>query len=259
MRLSLVAAVTLTALGLSACQPNNQESTADATDAAAATETAGTIAGLETDAQKQAYALGASMGIYVANRKAEQTKYNIEFDQTALMQGFKDGIAGETQYPREELQVFAQQADEELKAKMAEEATNSAQQNIEAGQAYLAENATKEGVVTTESGLQYEVLVEGDGKQPTAEDTVKVHYRGTLLDGTEFDSSYSRNEPAVFPLSRVISGWTEGVQLMKEGSKFRFHIKPELAYGERATGAITPNSTLVFDVELLEVVATESN
>lgn len=254
MRLSLVAAVTLTALGLSACQPNTQEQQTGTDEVASASP-----AGLETNSQKQAYALGASMGMYVNNRKAEQTKYGIEFDQAALMQGFQDGIDDSVKYTTEELQTFARAADEELKAKIAVEANSAAEQNVAAGQAYLAENATKEGVMTTESGLQYEVLVQGDGKQPTAEDTVKVHYRGTLLDGTEFDSSYARNEPAVFPLSRVIAGWTEGVQLMSEGSKFRFHIKPELAYGERATGSITPNSTLIFDVELLEVVSTEAN
>jgi FKBP-type peptidyl-prolyl cis-trans isomerase len=125
---------------------------------------------------------------------------------------------------------------------------------LEAGKAYLAENATKEGVVTTPSGLQYLVLTEGTGKSPKAKDTVVVHYRGTLLNGAEFDSSYERREPAEFPLNRVIKGWTEGVQLMKEGSKFRFFIPPNLAYGSRGAGIdIGPNETLVFEVELLKV------
>ncbi|MCP5559709.1 MAG: FKBP-type peptidyl-prolyl cis-trans isomerase [Verrucomicrobiaceae bacterium] len=122
------------------------------------------------------------------------------------------------------------------------------------GKAFLEENAKKEGVKTTASGLQYLVLTEGEGKSPKAKDTVVVHYRGTSITGAEFDSSYSRREPAEFPLNRVIKGWTEGVQLMKEGSKFRFFIPPNLAYGTRgAPPDIAPNETLVFEVELLKV------
>ena len=115
------------------------------------------------------------------------------------------------------------------------------------------ENAKKEGVTVTESGLQYEVLSEGDGEKPVATDVVKVHYKGTLLDGTEFDSSYARNEPTTFPLNRVIAGWTEGLQLMSVGSKYKFTIPSELAYGDRDLGKIPANSTLVFEVELLEI------
>lgn len=122
------------------------------------------------------------------------------------------------------------------------------------GEKFLTENATKEGVVTTASGLQYKVLTEGTGKSPKATDTVLVHYAGTLLNGTEFDSSYRRKEPIEFPLNRVIAGWTEGVQLMKEGSKFRFFIPSKLAYGTRGAGRdIGPNETLIFEVELLKV------
>ncbi|MEI6534163.1 MAG: FKBP-type peptidyl-prolyl cis-trans isomerase [Verrucomicrobiaceae bacterium] len=125
---------------------------------------------------------------------------------------------------------------------------------IEQGEKFLKENATKEGVKSTASGLQYLVLTEGKGKSPKATDTVLVHYRGTLLTGTEFDSSYKRNEPIEFPLNRVIAGWTEGVQLMKEGAKFRFFIPSNLAYGTRGAGRdIGPNETLIFEVELLKV------
>jgi FKBP-type peptidyl-prolyl cis-trans isomerase FkpA len=122
-----------------------------------------------------------------------------------------------------------------------------------AGEKYLADNAKKEGVTVTESGLQYEVMVQGDGDMPVATDVVKVHYKGTLLDGTEFDSSYSRDEPTTFPLNRVIAGWTEGLQLMPVGSKYKFTIPSELAYGDRDLGKIPANSTLIFDVELLEI------
>lgn len=130
-----------------------------------------------------------------------------------------------------------------------------AQTALENGQAYLAANAKKEGVHTTASGLQYKVLQEGTGKSPKATDTVLVHYRGTLLDGKEFDSSYKRNEPIEFPLNGVIKGWTEGVQLMKEGAKYQFVIPSGLAYGQRGTpgGPIGPDETLIFEVELLKV------
>jgi len=128
-------------------------------------------------------------------------------------------------------------------------------ENKAAGIAFLAENAKKPNIVTTASGLQYEVLTPGTGTaSPSASDNVTVHYKGTTIDGTEFDSSYSRGEPATFPLNRVIPGWTEGVQLMKEGAKYRFFIPSELAYGEQGAGrAIGPNSTLIFDVELIKI------
>lgn len=123
------------------------------------------------------------------------------------------------------------------------------------GEKFLQENAAKEGVVSTTSGLQYKIVREGEGRRPSASDTVVVHYRGTLIDGTEFDSSYKRGEPIEFPLNRVIAGWTEGVQLMQEGAEFRFFIPSKLAYGPRGAGrVIGPNEALIFDVELLEVV-----
>ena len=128
----------------------------------------------------------------------------------------------------------------------------SPEENQAAGIAFLAENTTKENIVTTASGLQYEVLAKGEGPSPTATTSVTVHYKGTTLDGKEFDSSYSRNAPATFPLNRVIAGWTEGLQLMNAGAKYRFFIPAELAYGTRGAGAdIGPNSTLIFEVELL--------
>src|ERR1700753_3564808 len=132
--------------------------------------------------------------------------------------------------------------------------TTMADSATEKGEAFLKENASKEGVKTTASGLQYKIVKEGAGKSPKATDTVLVHYRGTLLNGTEFDSSYKRNEPISFPLNRVIPGWTEGVQLMQEGAKYRFFIPSDLAYGPRGAGAdIGPNETLIFEVELLKV------
>lgn len=129
------------------------------------------------------------------------------------------------------------------------------EENKTAGVAFLADNAKKANIVTTATGLQYEILTAGTGTaHPTATDNVTVHYKGTTLDGAEFDSSYSRGEPAGFPLNRVIAGWTEGVQLMTEGAKYRFYIPSELAYGERGAGrAISPNAALIFDVELIKI------
>ncbi len=127
-------------------------------------------------------------------------------------------------------------------------------ENKAAGEAFLAENGKKDNIVTTASGLQYEIIEPGEGASPSASDSVTVHYKGTTIDGNVFDSSYDRGAPATFPLNRVIAGWTEGLQLMKEGAKYRFFIPAELAYGERGAGrAIGPNSTLIFDVELLKV------
>ncbi len=129
----------------------------------------------------------------------------------------------------------------------------SSEENKAAGKAFLAENAKKENIITTASGLQYEILTKGEGPSPSATTSVTVHYRGTTLDGKEFDSSYSRNAPATFPLNRVIAGWTEGLQLMNVGAKYRFYIPSDLAYGARgAGGSIGPNETLIFDVELLK-------
>lgn len=127
-------------------------------------------------------------------------------------------------------------------------------ENKAAGEAFLAENGQKDTVITTPSGLQYEVIEQGDGSRPKATDNVTVHYKGTTIDGEVFDSSYDRGAPATFPLNRVIAGWTEGLQLMQEGGKFRFYIPSQLAYGERGAGAaIGPNATLIFDVELIKI------
>ena len=127
-----------------------------------------------------------------------------------------------------------------------------AQQNTEAGIEFLAANAEKDGIITTDSGLQYSIITDAEGDKPSSKSNVTVHYRGTTLEGVEFDSSYSRNAPATFPLNRVIAGWTEGVQLMSEGASYRFYIPSDLAYGSQGAGAdIGPNATLIFDIELL--------
>ena len=136
---------------------------------------------------------------------------------------------------------------------IAKEKGNKKMDAKQQGEAFLEKNKSVKGVKVTSSGLQYQILKEGEGKTPKATDTVSVHYRGTLIDGKEFDSSYKRNAPAEFPLNRVIKGWTEGLQLMKEGAKYKFFIPSDLAYGSMGPASIPPNSTLIFDVELLEV------
>lgn len=178
-----------------------------------------------------------------------------DLDTEAFRQGL-DAVYGKQEPLMDMDEVIAtiQEFQNQQMEAQAAELQATANANFERGMEYLEENALKEGVVTTDSGLQYEKLVEGEGASPTAEDVVKVHYRGELIDGTVFDSSYDRGEPISFPLSGVISGWTEGLQLMKTGETARLVIPSDLAYGGNGMGnAIGPNETLIFQVELLEV------
>ncbi len=201
---------------------------------------------LDSTTQKMGYAIGLQVG-----QSLKQD--GIKVDSKALALAVDDVMSGhEPRMTQEQMQetimnVQKEKADSMLRAAKVNEAK---------GVKYLAKNKKKKGVKTTASGLQYEVLKSGKGKSPKETDQVKVHYRGTLISGEEFDSSYSRNEPAVFPVNRVIKGWTEVLQLMKEGDKWRVTIPSALAYGERGTGhGIGPNETLIFEVELLEVMA----
>ena len=173
---------------------------------------------------------------------------NFDPDMDQLIAGLKDAMAGkEGKFNDQMCQQILQKAQSEAMA-------NASKKNVEAGKAFLAENAKKKGVVTTKSGLQYEILKDGTGAKPTAADTVKVHYHGTLTNGEVFDSSVQRGEPISFPLSGVIKGWTEGVQLMPVGSKFKFTIPSDLAYGDNGSPPkISPGATLVFEVELLGI------
>ena len=195
---------------------------------------------------KLSYALGIGIGSQLAGMGAKE----LNIDDFA--QAIKDVISGsELKVDNAEAQTLVQNFFQEQEAKQQAAAAEAAKA---AGEAFLAENGKKDGVVTLPSGLQYQVLKEGDGKKPSATDQVVCHYEGTLIDGTVFDSSYQRNQPATFGLNQVIAGWTEGVQLMQEGAKYRFFIPYNLAYGERGAGAqIPPFAALVFDVELIEV------
>ncbi len=208
---------------------------------------------LKTEDQKVSYSVGLMVG--------EQLKTIDNFDFEAFLAAAKAVYQDkEPQMTVEEVRtVMKAFQDRKMEEKKAEFAKLS-QENLDKGKAYMAENGKKKGVKTTDSGLQYEELTAGKGAMPKATDTVKVHYRGTLIDGTEFDSSYSRNEPVSFPLDGVIPGWTEGLQLIKEGGKARLVIPSELAYGPGGMGnAIGPNETLVFEVELLKVNPTEED
>lgn len=198
---------------------------------------------------KLSYALGIGIGSQLAGMGAKE----LNIDDFA--QAIKDVISGsELKVDNAEAQTLVQNFFQEQEAKQQAAAVEAGKVAKAAGEAFLAENGKKDGVVTLPSGLQYQVLKEGDGKKPSATDQVVCHYEGTLIDGTVFDSSYQRNQPATFGLNQVIPGWTEGVQLMQEGAKYRFFIPYKLAYGERGAGAqIPPFATLVFDVELIEV------
>lgn len=198
---------------------------------------------------KLSYALGIGIGSQLAGMGAKE----LNIDDFA--QAIKDVISGsELKVDNAEAQTLVQNFFQEQEAKQQAAAAEAGKVAKATGEAFLAENGKKDGVVTLPSGLQYQVLKEGNGKKPSATDQVVCHYEGTLIDGTVFDSSYKRNQPATFGLNQVIAGWTEGVQLMQEGAKYRFFIPYNLAYGERGAGAqIPPFAALVFDVELIEV------
>ena len=196
---------------------------------------------LDSDAQKNGYSVGYDVG-----RSIKRQIMGVDADSIA--RGLKDGVNGAAPaLPDSEMQQRFATVRQESAQKILEK-------NKQDGEAYLAKNKGAKGVKTTASGLQYKVITAGKGKPPAADDTVTVNYRGTLIDGTEFDSSYKRNQPATFPVKGVIPGWTEALQLMKEGSKWMLVIPSSLAYAERGAGnMIGPNSTLVFEVELLSI------
>ena len=212
---------------------------------------------LDTEQQKQSYAMGASLGQIIENKIAKQKSVGIEYDQSLLVKGFIAALQGQSQLEKDETLSITRSVENLVREKQIELKAQMGNTNKAEGLEFLAKNAKRDGIIVTDSGLQYEVLKSGEGRKPKATDTVKVHYFGTLLDGTEFDSSYSRNKPASFPLNRVIKGWTEGVQLMNSGAKYKFYVPSNLAYGARSTGKITSHSALIFEVELLEIIETD--
>ena len=226
-----LAGITAISLGLVACNDNASKNTP-----------------LETLQQKASY----SYGVDVATRLKQQ---GIELDVNALNRGIADAYNGAELALDDEARLQAKTGfQNELREALMRKQAEIGEKNLAAGKAFLEENAKKPGVITTESGLQYKVITSGNGKQPKESDTVTTHYRGTLIDGREFDSSYKRDQPASFPVKGVIKGWTEALQLMHVGDKWQLFIPPELAYGaSQRSELIQPNSTLIFEIELLDV------
>lgn len=203
---------------------------------------------LDNDTNKASYAIGIQMG-------SQMAPLSDLLNQDAIIMGLKDSIAGkEPQLSMEEMQTVMQNFQQTVMQQQQAKHMEAAGTNAAAGEKFLSENKNKEGVKTTESGLQYKVITAGTGATPTETDTVVTHYTGTLISGEVFDSSYKRNNPATFPVNGVIPGWTEALQLMKVGSKWKLFIPSELAYGEQGAGAnIGPNEVLIFEIELLEI------
>jgi FKBP-type peptidyl-prolyl cis-trans isomerase len=212
---------------------------------------------LKTQKDKFSYALGMSNG----KRLAESLRKNsVPFDPAILSRGLKDGLTGaKTLLTDEEAQAVVQSVQKDVQAKQQERMKEAAGSNQKEGEDFLAANKSKEGVVALPSGLQYKILKAGTGAKPTAADAVVCNYRGTLVNGTEFDSSYKRGQPATFPVTGVIKGWTEALQLMPVGSKWQLFIPPDLAYGERGNQGIGPSSTLIFEVELISIGAPDKD
>ena len=202
---------------------------------------------LTTPKQRISYSIGANIG---SNFKRQ----DMDIDAKALSAGVVDALAGKTALTEAEMREVMTTFQQEMQTKMQNKQKVDGEANAKKGEEFLAANAKKDGVKTTASGLQYKVIKSGSGKTPKPTDTVKVHYHGTLIDGKVFDSSVERNEPVSFPVNGVIPGWTEGLQLMKEGDKWQLFIPSKLAYGERGAGGdIGPNAALIFDVELLAI------
>ena len=194
------------------------------------------------------YSLGYQIG-------GDLKRQQVEVDREALLRGIEDAVSGtEAVMSQDAMRTTLIELKRKVVAQQREERATAARKNLEAGEAFLAANAKKSGVVSLPSGLQYRVIEEGAGKQPRTVDSVTVHYRGTLIDGAEFDSSYSRNKPATFRVDRVVDGWREALPIMKEGAKWELLLPANLAYGPKGAGKIPPNSALIFEVELISIV-----
>ncbi|WP_419205170.1 FKBP-type peptidyl-prolyl cis-trans isomerase [Photobacterium leiognathi] len=257
LKMSVLAATIFLAVG---CQDDNKADTNKPAEPAKVEQVAAKAPAAEdakvefkTEDQKAAYAIGASLAQYLSANLDQQKELGLELNRQDVLQGVEDVFAGKSRLTPEQTQQALQELDQRVAKIVEEKAKEEAAKNVKAGEEFREKFAKESGVITTKTGLMYKIEKEGTGPKPTATDTVEVHYKGMLTDGTVFDSSYQRNQPATFPLNQVIPGWTEGVQLMPVGSKFEFVIPPQLAYGAQANPSIPANSTLVFEVELLGI------
>ncbi|NVD07644.1 FKBP-type peptidyl-prolyl cis-trans isomerase [Vibrio sp. JPW-9-11-11] len=249
-KVSLLAATVALAAG---CQ-KEEEPKVDTTPAAEQVQAeTGKQVAFKTEDDKAAYAIGVSFANYLSTSLDKPSEIGITLNKDLVLKGIEHVFAGNPELNEEETRAALEALDKRVAETMQAQAAEKAAEAKKAGEDFQAEFEKQEGVKKTETGLLYQVLTPAEGEQPKDTDTVQVHYKGTLIDGTQFDSSYDRGEPATFPLNRVIPGWTEGVQLMPVGSKFKFVIPPQLAYGEQDTPTIPANSTLVFEVELLKI------
>src|SRR6202030_4313632 len=257
----LLASGNLRAQDTPAPAPKTPTTPAPKSQTAPATKTPGTTAAkprtatgaktplaLKTDKDKVSYAIGVNIG-------KSMRKDTVDIEPAIFSRGMKDALSGgKLLLTDEEMKVALTKLQTDLRAKQEQAAQKAGEINKKAGDDFLAQNKTKEGVVALPDGLQYKILKQGNGPKPAATDSVVCNYRGTLLDGTEFDSSYKRGQPATFPVNGVIKGWTEAVQLMPVGSKWQLFVPADLAYGNRGAGPdIGPNATLIFEVELLSI------
>lgn len=241
MQKTLLAAAIAATLALTGCQQEKAAETAAEPAAAAAEQS------FASEESKVAYGIGRNLGMNLKTQK-------VELDLESFNAGLKDALDGkDARVSDADVMAAMKSFREKQEAKMKAEAEQAGLENKKEGEEFLAANKAKEGVQTTESGLQYKVVNAGEGAKPSADDTVEVNYRGTFINGEEFDSSYKRGQSVSFPVKGVIAGWTEALQLMPVGAKYELYIPAELAYGPGGTGRIGPNQTLIFEVELLSI------
>jgi FKBP-type peptidyl-prolyl cis-trans isomerase FkpA len=253
LKVSVLAAAILVLAGCKEESTSKTTAVAPATKVEQVSGANSTTSNFANANDKEAYAIGSSLAQYLKANLDQQKALGLDLNRDMVLAGVNDVFSGKDRLTPVETEQALKELDQRVSKLVTEKAQADAEKNITAGKAFSEKFAKEPGVITTKSGLMYKIETKGTGPKPTSTDTVKVQYKGELVDGKVFDSSYKRNQPAVFPLNQVIPGWTEGLQLMPVGSKFEFVIPPQLAYGSQANPSIPANSTLVFQVELLAI------